>query len=187
MLAPACLASCALVAPTEGLSTHSTHAPARSTHNHRLPIHKLIVRERLLGAFSHSISAFVEGPEQPPLSWSLPTHNRPSRAPRATTDSLIYSRIDIASTTTTNAQHSMVRPRSPIPGLPGRVVALVLAVVVGLLLGEDHVQAAFVKPLGPAAVSAWSFFAFPLSLPLLIPLLFPVFPFSLSSVSPFPC
>jgi len=45
----------------------------------------------------------------------------------------------------------MARPRS---SFPERAATLLLAVIVGLLLREDLVHAAFVKPLGATQVSA---------------------------------
>ena len=82
-------------------------------------------------------------------------------------------------TASVRASQRMADPRSPFPGLPGRVVALLLAAITGLLLGGDHVQAAFVKPLGAgaAAVSKWlALFLGPflLSLPLSISFDFPL-------------
>lgn len=165
------------------LDAPSKHSSTSYTQPHRLPLvpkQTLVVLEPLF---------LCPSPSMRRLNLKEPTCQRtqPHAQPdHDSTYSLISSRTvyhhhhhHYTTQPSVRVSQRMAGPRSPFPGLPGRVVALLLAVITGLLLGGDHVQAAFVKPLGAgaAAVSKWlALFwgPFLLSLPLSISFDFPL-------------
>jgi len=174
---PSCL--CLTKAP----STHPANTPARPTHSHT-DYHWYQSRHWLSWSPSFCVRLRPFGVAEGGTARRLQPATRTTRPRQYLLSNLFTYGIPqppppLHNTASVRASQRMADPRSPFPGLPGRVVALLLAAITGLLLGGDHVQAAFVKPLGAgaAAVSKWlALFwgRFLLSLPLSISFDFPL-------------